>query len=107
MPLAMTAASMRLSVLVTLIGRVSDIRPVNFLGIKKRTPQLKPGGGGCPLSKALRTSRRIGAASGRTARQTAKGMPSGPEAESLEVLIECSMSVRVGREQRSGLTFLE
>lgn len=38
-----------LSVLVMLSGRVSLIRPVYFLGRRKRSPLLKPGGGGRPL----------------------------------------------------------
>jgi hypothetical protein len=46
MALAEAAARIRLSVLVTLRGRVSDIRVVCFLGRRKRRPRLKPGGGG-------------------------------------------------------------
>ena len=35
---AMVEARMRLSVLVTEMGRVSEIRPVCFLGMRKRRP---------------------------------------------------------------------
>ena len=42
---AMVEARIRLSELVTLIGRVSETKPVCFLGMRKRRPWLKAGGG--------------------------------------------------------------
>jgi len=46
MALATVAARILLSVFVTLKGLVSEIRPVFFLGSKKRRPKLNPSGGG-------------------------------------------------------------
>src|SRR4051794_1507010 len=97
---------MRLSVLVTLIGRVSEIRPVFFLGRRKRRPLLKPGGGGCPEERALKTAKRTGPAKSGAARQAAKEMPSGPGEELLECLIAEMILSRVILGQRDGLTFL-
>ena len=81
--LATAAARIRLSVLVTLRGRVSEMRPVCFLGRRKRRPLLKPGGGGWPLERALKTPKRTGAEREGTARQAANEMPSGPAVELL------------------------
>jgi len=81
--LAMVAARILLSALVTLRGRVSETRPVCFLGRRKRRPKLKPGGGVCPRQRASKTLWRIGAARSGAALQAAKGIPSGPGVELL------------------------
>src|SRR4051794_23360393 len=58
MPRATAVARSLLSVLVTLRGRVSERRPVCFLGRRKRTPRLNPSGGRWPLRIALSTDPR-------------------------------------------------
>jgi hypothetical protein len=49
--LAMVAEIMRLSVLVTEMGRVSEMKPEAFFGRRKRRPLLKSGGGGGGVSR--------------------------------------------------------
>src|SRR4051794_5750637 len=93
---ATVLARRRLSVLVTLIGRVSETKPVSFLGRRKRKPWLKPGGGVRPLVRAVRTPCKTAAESSGTARQAAKGMPSGPGVELLEVRMELRTASRSG-----------
>lgn len=81
---AIVAARMRLSVLVTLRGRVSATRPVSFLGRRKIRPSLNPSGGRWLLRRASRAPYSTGAASSGAARQAAKEIPSGPAAVFLE-----------------------
>ena len=79
-----TMASNLLSVLATLIGLVSETRPVFFLGSKKRLAKLKPAGGVLPAIRSSRTLKSTGAARSGAALQAEKGMPSGPGAVFLE-----------------------
>ena len=62
---------MRLSALVTLMGRVSETRWVDFLGRRKRWARLKSGGGVEPERRRLRVSKRIGSAISGMARHAA------------------------------------
>jgi len=78
---ATVLARRRLSVFVTLMGRVSATKPVSFLGIRKRKPWLKP---------------RTGAERSGAARHAAKGMPSGPGVELLEERMELRTASRSG-----------
>jgi len=71
-------------------------QPVSFLGSRNRKPWLKPAGGVSPLMRALRTPWRTEAEASGTARQAAKGMPSGPGVEFLEVRIESRTASRSG-----------
>lgn len=100
------AERMRLSVLVTLIGLVSEISPVFFLGRRKSKPLLKPLGGGWPEEMARKRAKRTGAARSGAARQAAKEIPSGPAVESLVFLMVKMMSSMVISGQRLELSFL-
>ena len=104
--LATEAARMRLSVLVTLRGLVSEMRPVGFLGKRKRRPRLKSGGGGWPLQIARKTEKRIGAANSGAALQAAKEIPSGPGDELFEFWMASVIEEREISRIRSHLTRL-
>ena len=103
---ATVEAKRRLSELVTLIGRVSETRPVCFLGIRKRRPWLKPGGGWWPRHSWDKTANRRGAARSGAARQAAKGIPSGPGVELLDLLMASVTDSRVGSKGGLSLTVL-
>jgi hypothetical protein len=101
---AIVEARSLLSVLVTLIGRVSVTRPVCFLGMRKSKPKLKPAGGGCPEQRMSRTATRRGPANSGAALHAAKGIPSGPEAELFDRLIAERTSSKEGLESKEVLT---
>ena len=82
-----TEARQRLSVLLTVMGRVSLTRLVPDLGIKWRSPRLKSPGGGWPSIRWRIRSSSKGAATSTRARYAAKGMPSGPAEELFEFRI--------------------
>lgn len=74
---AITDARMRLSVLVTLIGLVSEIRWVAFFGIRKRLAKLKLGGGVDPERRRSSTEVKIGPATSGIALHAAAQIPDG------------------------------
>src|ERR1700750_1356089 len=94
--LATVAAKSLLSVLVTLRGRVSEIRPVSFLGRRNRRPWLKPSVGGVSVHDGQQDIVEDGGGKVGAALHAAKEMPSGPGEELLESLMACVMASMPG-----------